>query len=180
VRNGTIKASKDADGHTTTYEYDEKGNLETIIPPSGLGICKTTITVDSDSRPHVITQCLTESCTSSDVETITYDKLNRITEAVYTGPRTTKTFKYTYNSDGDLEELSDAAGNTTYKYDALNRLTEEVQGNGPSSTYGYDPASNLTSYYDSGGTTVYLYNGFNQLEAMHEPEGTCTSTPAAH
>jgi RHS repeat-associated protein len=179
VLDGTVKSSTDADGHTTNYEYDEKGNLKTIIPPSGSGLGKTTITVDSDSRPHVITQCLVESggsCTSSDTETITYDKLNRITEAVYTGPGATKTFKYTYNGDGDLETLEDAAGNTSYKYDALNRLTEEVQGNGPSSSYGYDEASNLTTYYDAGGTTVYFYNGLNELEAMHEPEGKCSGT----
>lgn len=181
VLNGTIKASKDADGHTTSYEYEEKGNLKAIVPPSGSGIEKTTITYDSDSRPHVITQCLAEtggSCSSSDTETITYNKLNQITEAVYTGPGATKTFKYTYNGDGYLEELSDPAGNTTYKYDALNRLTEEVQGNGPSSSYGYDAASNLTSYYDSGGTTVYFYNGLNELEAMYEPGGTCGTTPS--
>jgi RHS repeat-associated protein len=178
VAERSIKSSTDADGHTTTYEYDEKGNLKTIIPPSGSGLYKTTITVDSDSRPHVITHCLNESCSSSDVETITYDKLGRITEAIYTGPGATKTFKYVYNGDGDLEELSDPAGNTTDKYDALNRLTEEVQGNGPSSSYGYDEASNLTSFYDGGGTTVYLYNGLNQLEAMHEPGGSCSGTPS--
>ncbi|HEY4810483.1 MAG TPA: RHS repeat domain-containing protein [Solirubrobacteraceae bacterium] len=83
-----------------------------------------------------------------------------------------------YNADGDPEELSDPAGNTTYTYDALNRLTEEIQGNGPSATYGYDEASNLTTFYDAGGTTVYLYNGLNQLEAMHEPTGSCTGTPS--
>lgn len=180
VLEGTVKSSTDADGHTTNYEYDEKGNLKTIIPPSGSGIGKTTITVDSDSRPHTITRCLVESggsCTSSDVETITYDKLDRVTEAVYTGPGATKTFKYVYNADGDLEELSDPAGNTTDTYDALNRLTEEVQGNGPSSSYGYDEASNLTTFYD-GATTVYLYNGLNQLEAMHEPTGSCGGTPS--
>jgi RHS repeat-associated protein len=178
VLEGTLKSSTDADGHTTSYEYDEKGNLKTITPPSGSGLYKTTITVDSDSRPHTITQCLVESCSSSDVETISYDKLGRITEAVYTGPGATKTFKYVYNADGDPEELSDPAGNTTYTYDALNRLTEEIQGNGPSATYGYDEASNLTTFYDAGGTTVYLYNGLNQLEAMHEPTGRCTGTPS--
>ncbi|HEY4810482.1 MAG TPA: hypothetical protein VIH71_05425 [Solirubrobacteraceae bacterium] len=86
VLEGTLKSSTDADGHTTSYEYDEKGNLKTITPPFGSGLYKTTITVDSDSRPHTITQCLVESCSSSDVETISYDKLGRITEAVYTGP----------------------------------------------------------------------------------------------
>jgi RHS repeat-associated protein len=178
VLEGTLKSSSDAKNHTTTYEYDEKGNLKTVTPPSGSGLYKTTITVDSDSRPHTITQCLVESCISSDVETISYDKVGRVTEAVYTGPGATKTFKYVYNADGDLEELSDPAGNTTYTYDALNRLTEEVQGNGPSSTYGYDAASNLTSFYDAAGTTIYLYNGLNQLEAMHEPTGSCTGTPS--
>jgi YD repeat-containing protein len=63
--NGTTKTSTDADGHTTNYAYDEKGNLKEIKPPAPLS--PTTITVDADSRPHVITDG------AGHIETITYD-----------------------------------------------------------------------------------------------------------
>jgi RHS repeat-associated protein len=179
--NGTVSSSEDADGNTTSYEYDSSGNLKAVIPPSGSGLGKETISDDADSRPHVITQCLTESggsCISSETATITYDKLDRVTEAVYTGPGATKTFKYTYNADGGLEKVVEPGGTTTYTLDPLGRVIEESLPGGATNAYGYDASSNLTSFTDSGGTTHYLYNGLNQLEAMYEPGGTCSGTPS--
>jgi YD repeat-containing protein len=43
--NGTVSSSTDPLGHKTRYEYDSSGNLKTIIPPSGSGLGKKTITV---------------------------------------------------------------------------------------------------------------------------------------
>ena len=178
---GTISSSTDADGHKTTYEYDAAGNLKTIVPPSGSGLGKTTITVDSLSRPHVVTQCLVESggsCTSSQTSTLTYDTLDRVTEAVNTGPGATKTFKYTYDVDGNLEKRIDPTGTTNFAYDPLNRLTEEALPGSLSNGYAYDEASNLVSFTDAGGTTHYIYNMLNKLRAMYEPGGTCSGTPS--
>jgi RHS repeat-associated protein len=178
---GTIKSSTDADGHATTYEYDASGNLKTITPPSGSGLGKTTITVDALSRPEKITQCLVESggsCTSSQTATLTYDKLDRVVEAVDTGPGATKTFKYTYDADGNVEKRVDPTGTTKFALDPLNRLTEETLPGSLSNAYSYDEASNLLSFTDAGGGTHYFYNGLNQLEAMYEPGGNCGEAPA--
>jgi RHS repeat-associated protein len=177
---GTIKSSTDADGHATTYEYDASGNLKTIIPPSGSTLGKTTIAVDALSRPHTITQCLVESggtCTSSQTATLTYDKLDRVTEAVDTGPGATKTFKYTYDADGNLEKRVDPTGTTTFTLDPLNRVTKESLPGSLSSEYSYDEASNLIGFTDAGGSTHYFYNGLNELIAMYEPDGNCEATP---
>jgi RHS repeat-associated protein len=175
--NGTVSASTDQNGHATSYEYDSAGNLKTIIAPSGSGLGKKTIAVDADGRPHVITQCLVESggsCTSSQTETLTYDNLDRVTEAVDTGPGPLKRFKYAYDADGNLERRVDPSGTTTFKHDALNRLTEEELPGALTNAYGYDAASNLTSFTDSGGSTQYFYNKLNELEAMYEPGGACS------
>jgi RHS repeat-associated protein len=178
-KDGNLSSSTDFDGHTTSYEYDASGNLKTIIPPTGSGLGKETITVDADSRPHIIVQCLAESsCTSSDTTTLTYDPLDRITEAVYTGPGATKTIKYTYNADDGLEKMVDPTGTTTYTLDPLGRVTEEALPGGVSNAYSYDEASNLLSLTDAGGTTHYFYNGLNELESMYEPGGSCTGTPS--
>ena len=177
---GTVSFSTDPDGHKTSYEYDASGNLKTIIPPSGSGIYKKTITVDAISRPHVITQCLAESggsCTSSETATLTYDSLDRVTEAVDTGPGATKTFKYTYYADGNLEKREDPAGTMKFTVDPLNRVTQEEFPSGAINEYGYDKESNLTAFTDGGGTTSYIYDGLNQLEAMYEPGGNCGETP---
>ncbi len=178
---GTIKATTDAGGHKTTYEYDEKGNLKTIVPPAGSGLGKTTITVDPDGRPHTITQCLVESggsCTSSETTTLSYDKDDRVTEAVDTGPGATKTFKYTYDGDGNLEKREDPTGTTKFTYDALRRVIKEELPGSATEEYTYDAASNLAAFTDSGGMSEYKYNGLNELEAMAEPSGNCGETPS--
>jgi RHS repeat-associated protein len=177
---GAVKTSIDADGRTTTYEYDASGNLKTIIPPSGSTLGKTTIAVDALSRPHTITQCLLEpggTCTSSQTSTLTYDKLDRVTEAVDTGPGTTKTFKYTYDADGNLEKRVDPTGTTKFTLDPLDRVSEESLPGSLSNAYSYDEASNLIGFTDAGGSTHYFYNWLNELSAMYEPGGNCESTP---
>jgi RHS repeat-associated protein len=179
--NGTVSSSTDADGNKTSYEYDEKGNLKTITPPSGSGLGKTTITVDALSRPHIVTQCLKESggtCTSSETSTLTYDNLDRVTEAVDTGPGATKTFKYTFDADGNLEKREDPTGTTKYTYDPLNRLTEESLPGSLKNAYTYDEANNLMSFTDSGGTSYYFYNALSQVYAMYEPGGNCGKEPS--
>jgi RHS repeat-associated protein len=178
---GQLTASTDANNHTTSYEYDANGNLKAITPPASSALGQETITVDAVSRPHTITQCLAESggtCTSSQVATLTYDGLDRVTEAVDTGPGATKTFKYTYDADGNLEKRVDPSGTTTFKYDPLNRLTEEALPGALSNSYSYDEGSNLLGFTDAGGTTEYRYNRLNLLEAMAEPGGNCGTEPA--
>jgi RHS repeat-associated protein len=168
--NGTIKSSTDADGHKTTYEYDEKGNLKKITPPSGSGIGATTITVDADSRPHVITDG------AGHIETITYDNDNRVTEIAYTGTGTARTVKYEYGGDGNIIKRVDPTGTTKYTVDPLNRVTKEELPGSLSNTYEYDAASNMTAFIDGGGTTSYKYNGLNELESMTEPGASKATT----
>jgi RHS repeat-associated protein len=176
--NGTVAEATDFDGNTTTYKYNSEHYLTEVIPPSESGLGKETIEPDSDGRPHIVKQCLNEGCTSIRTATLTYNKLDEVTEAVYTGPGTTKTLKNTLDADGNLEKREDPTGTTKFSHDALNRLTEESLPGGATNTYGYDEASNLTAFSDSGGTTTYLYNGLNELEAMYEPGGSCGTTPS--
>jgi RHS repeat-associated protein len=178
--NGNIKSSTSVDGHETTYKYNvTTGYLEEVKPPKGAGLGIEKIEPDADGRPHVIEQCREEgACASPYKETLTYNALDQVTEAVYTGPGTTKTFKYTYDADGNLEKREDPTGTTKVIYDKLNRPTEETLPSSAKNVYGYDEASNLTSFTDSGGTTEYLYNGLNELKAMAEPGGNCGKEPA--
>lgn len=162
--NGTVKTSTDADGRTTSYEYDEKGNLKKIIPPAPLS--PTTITVDADSRPHIITDG------ASHTETISYDRDDRIIEIVYAGTGTAKTVKFEYDADGNLMGREDPTGKTTYAVDDLGRLIKERLPGEITNSYEYDEASNMTAFSDSGGTTKYKYNGLNELESMLEPSET--------
>ncbi len=168
--NGTIKASTDADGHKTTYEYDEKGNLKKITPPTGSGIKATTITVDADSRPHVITDG------AGHIETLTYDADDRVTKIEYTGTGTAKTVTFEYDGDGNVTKREDSTGTTKYTVDSLNRVTKEELPGSLSNSYEYDAASNMKAFTDGGGTTKYEYNGLNELASLTEPEATKATT----
>jgi RHS repeat-associated protein len=158
---GEVKTSTEADGHATEYLYDEKGNLKEIKPPAPLVVTK--ITVDADSRPHIITNG------ANHIETITYDADDRITEIAYTGTGTAKTVKFEYDGDGNLTKREDSTGTTKYSVDALNRVTKEELPGSLSNSYEYDAASNMTKFTDGGGGTSYKYNGLNELESMTEP-----------
>jgi RHS repeat-associated protein len=165
--NGTVKSSTDADGHTTSYEYDEKGNLKVIKPAAPLG--ETTIGVDTLSRPHEVKDG------AGHVTTVTYDRLDRVTEIVYTGTGAAKTVKFEYDPNGDFIKLEDSTGTTKYAHDQLGRLTKEELPGSLSNEYGYDLASNLTTLTDAGGTTKYKYNATNEVETLTEPTEKVTT-----
>jgi RHS repeat-associated protein len=165
---GELTSSKDVHGNTTTYEYDEKGNLKTVTPPGGSleeQILPTKITVDAESRPHVIEDG------EGHIETITYDVNDHINEIAFTGTGTARTVKLEYDIDGNLIKREDPTGTTKYTVDALNRLTKEALPGLLSNEYAYDAASNMESFTDGGGTTKYKYNSLNLLESMTEPGG---------
>jgi len=172
--NGTIASSEDANGNRTTYGYDTAGNLTSITPPSGSGLGQETITNDSLSRPHVITQCVSgTACATTETATITYDNLDRITKIVTTGPDSSPTIQDSYDKDGNLYQRIDPAGTTTYTVDALNRITNEADPGSVSFSYAWDASSNMTCFTDSGGNTSYAYNGLNQLSDMYETDPSC-------
>jgi RHS repeat-associated protein len=168
---GEVKTSTDADGHSTEYLYDEKGNLKEIKPPAPL--LATKITVDADSRPHVITDG------AGHVQTIVYDNDDRITEIAYTGIGTARTVKFEYDGDGNVIKREDSTGTTKYTVDQLNRVTKEELPGSLSNGYEYDLASNMTAFTDGGGTTKYKYNGIDELESMLEP-GEAKETKLAY
>jgi RHS repeat-associated protein len=163
---GEQTSAKDPRGNVTTTEYDSSGNLKAVKPPTGSGLKETKVTVDSDSRPHVITDG------AGHIETITYDKLDRVTDVAYTGTGTAKTVKFEYDADGNLIKREDPTGTTKYTVDALNRLTKEALPTTQNNEYGYELASNMSSFTDAGGTTKYAYNSLDELEAVTEPGET--------
>ncbi|MFC9690939.1 LamG-like jellyroll fold domain-containing protein [Kribbella sp. NPDC056951] len=89
-----------------------------------------------------------------------------------------------YDADGNLKSSTPASGNraTTYTYDALRRLTAQVDPvNATDSiniSYGYDAAGNRTRYTDGrGNSTVYTLNTLGLPEKVIEP--STTTHPAA-
>lgn len=83
---------------------------------------------------------------------------------------------YTYDAIGNLASVQDEkhlAANTTYVYDAANRLTAVTQtlGGGTAITrYAYDPHGNLVAVTDpNGNVTTYVFDDFGQMIQQTSP-----------
>lgn len=150
----------DAAGNSSTYHYDENGNLVEIleIEQSDLG------------RPE-----------ESFRATFTYDNLNRL---VASEDNLGHRLDYAYDSRGNVLLQQDALRNdpdgpgnlVTYEYDGLNRLVRTVHfltstGAGDSNPIAqietlrtYDDSSRLVSQTDDlGNRTLYAYDSLNRL-----------------
>ncbi|MCF3138771.1 hypothetical protein LRQ04_05825 [Paenarthrobacter sp. AR 02] len=167
---GSLCKTIDGNGNTTTYSYNAAGNPVTITRPAPLGA--VTNTFDAAGRVATVKDGKNQTAT------YTYDNNDRITEVRYGASCITSTcVAYTYDANGNLTQRVDAAGTTTYAYDAQNRATGKTIG-GTTTTVTYDGASNILAFVDPTGTVTYKYDAANRLASLAEPGGSCPATPA--
>ena len=128
-----------ATNQTTTYGYDNQGNLTTIDGP------------------------LTDV---ADVTTNTYDALNRL--ASMTDPNSGQT-TYDYNALDQMRSVTDPNNfRTNYTYDAFNNLRQLQSPDTGTTQYPlYDEAGNLKTQIDAKGqTTTYTYDALNRVATI--------------
>lgn len=204
-------ATMTAGGQTTSYAYDAAGNLLVATLPAGNGyvetrtydragrrtevkntkgattLSKATYTLDPVGNPTTIVS-------TTGTTTLTYDELDRLTQACYTtactGPGDNFR-RYTYDDVGNRLTEVQAVGTTTYAYDALDELTA-TSGPGGNVAYGYDldghetAAGSRTFTYDVAGrlatttlgntTSTYTYDGDGwRLSAATGPQAPKTT-----
>jgi RHS repeat-associated protein len=70
---------------------------------------------------------------------------------------------YTYDAVGNRLSMSTPEGNYTYSYDAIYRLTGEVNPIGGTYSYTYDAVGNRLSMTHNGQTINYVYDAGNKL-----------------
>ncbi|MEZ2390694.1 RHS repeat domain-containing protein [bacterium RCC_150] len=167
---GELCRSTDGNGNDTTYTYDAAGNPATVTRPLPLG----TITYTYDAAGRIATAKDGKNQTA----TYTYDGNDRLTQIRYDATCVAAScVTYTYDPAGNLTTRVDAAGTTTYTWDAQNRPTGKTIG-GTTTSVTYDGASNILTYVDPLGTVTYRYDPANRLIALAEPGGSCPATPA--
>jgi len=104
----------------------------------------------------------------SQVTGFSYDNADRLTGVTY--PEQT-TEGYTPDNVGRIVTRVDGNGvTTTYGYDVMGRLTSITAPN-LSIAYGYDEVGNLETMTDGTGTTSYTYDALNRLETITTPTG---------
>jgi RHS repeat-associated protein len=179
---------------TTTFKYDEHGQLESITDPlertwgygynaHGDRISETdpegivrSSEYDEDSRlkaivsPRGNTEGVEPSKFTTAIERDPQGRPLKITDPL--GHAT----EYAYDPNGNLEEETDANGHTTkYVYNADNERTKVIKPSGAILETGYDGAGNVTSQTDGNKkTTEYLRNVLGQPVEVIDPPGRKT------
>ncbi len=167
---GTVGTTTDANSHITSYAYTystTNGALTRLVitPPTGSPLGTTTVNFDSLQRATSVVDG------KGQTKLVGYDPIDRVkTETVGT-----LTVSRTYDENGNLTQLGDPTGTTTFTYDELNRNLTKALPSRPTITYGYDQVGNLTSLDDAGGTVAYHFDAANRLDQLTEPGGALTT-----
>ncbi|MEX0141164.1 RHS repeat protein [Massilia sp. LMS1-1-1.1] len=169
------------DGRIDRFQYSASGRLEYIGNALGelarvaVDVPSNSVRVSSPLHHADIIGSQPVAVPAGELSSTTQlDTLGRsYTELGNNGQRIEKR----YDLNGNLTNVTDAAGrNTTYAYDAANRIVSHTTPDGGVTTITYDSEGNVASVTDPRPLqTRYTYNGFGQVTSMVSPD-TGTST----
>ncbi|GKX53155.1 RHS repeat-associated core domain-containing protein [Budvicia aquatica] len=177
-------AESDALGHTTRYDYDQQGNLETIIYPDErvVYLSYQRGLVDSVRDGDKLWQYVHNAV--GDI-TQSVNPLGQSTRYVYNerGQKTEATYpngirqRWVWGDDGELleETLSDGRLRR-YTYDNLLRIVEQSDELNRTTAYQYDPLGRLSviTFPDSR-TREYQYNPYGKVTRLKDEAGRLTT-----
>ncbi|TWH78104.1 RHS repeat-associated core domain-containing protein [Sedimentibacter saalensis] len=209
--NGNIVETIDAMGNSALFEYDSMNNLIktsmhridtqdnvdeweiTLYEFDGRGLVTKEVNALGSVTTYVYDgngNLKTKTDADGKVTVYAYNGLDMITSINYNGG---KEVSYRYNKVGDLVEMNDWTGKTSFEVDLLNRITRTTDTKGKVVEYNYDETGNQTSVkypdnttaaktYDllgnlksvtetDGRTTRYTYDGMNRISKMEYPHG---------
>jgi len=158
-----ISDSKTGSSAAIHAEYDSASKLETLTCDD----VQTTIGYDSTGRR--------ESIYSLDGSLTTDIRYNAASEATsvlnsFSGVPVSS-HAYSYDGKGNVIAVAELDGTASYRYDALDRLTEVTNKDASTVSYSYDRLGNRLSRVSSTeGTTTYEYNAANELVRQIRPD----------
>jgi len=160
---------------TTSYAYDNAGNLLSVTKGYGAPGASTTSYTYDNARNQV---SVTDG--NSNTTQYAYDARKRLTVTTY--PDTTSKTN-AYDGPGNLVSVTDQAGmQVQYTYDAANQLINVVQVNSPNTgqnttVYGYDSNGNPIVLEDANThTTTNIFDLASELTQKTLPDATHTET----
>jgi RHS repeat-associated protein len=99
---------------------------------------------------------ITETRTYNNLNQLTQNVVNTVTQSPYSN--TTVTWTLTYDASGNLYTKSDGTNTTTYTWDEDNRLTQVALPGGATVSYTYDSLSRMLTRTDSNGTSQFVWD----------------------
>jgi RHS repeat-associated protein len=154
----------DAAGNSSTFRYDNDGNLTDATDRDGR---HTHVDYTAGDRPYQVTR--------ADGVVLKSDYYSDGTLKSQTNGAGKKT-SYTYDSLGRPQSITDPLGRSTSEsYDANGNLHQTVDSSGRTTTYSYDNANRLTAAsFSSGspGDISYSYNQDNLMTGMTDDTGS--------
>jgi RHS repeat-associated protein len=155
----------DANGHLTTFEYDDVNRLEGESDPLGY-------------ETHYGYDGVGNRTTLEDAEEYEtyfhYDEANRLIAIDYPAPDADVTF--VYDDAGNRIMMTDRVGTTHWSYDELNRPDLVADPFGDLVEYEYDAIGNRTAlHYPDGKVVTYVYDGANRMTQVTDWDGQITS-----
>jgi len=193
--NGFLASTKDFNGNSTFYSRDSRGLELSRTEASGTSDART-IATEYDPQWRLATKVTEPTSVGSRVSAFTLDPHGNVLRKDVTVGTETRTWAFGYNSvgqttsvdgprtdvadvttmtyfpNGDLDTITDAAGNATHysNYDANGRPQSVNDANGTLTTLTYDPRGRLKSTSTVGETTIYDYDGVGNLQKVTLPD----------
>ncbi len=184
-------SSRTKDGKTTSFAYDDVGNLTRITQPDGSFIAyeydlahrmnaiednfgnRIEYTLDAAGN-RVVEKTYDNGAAPHRQLTRMYDQLNRLQSLIDGNNDVTG---YGYDNNGNRSATLDADSNTTsFEYDALDRLIKTVDANLGETDMAYDARDNLISVtYPLNDVTQYTYDGLDNQTELDSPDTGVTT-----
>jgi YD repeat-containing protein len=156
---GNLWKARDANGHLTTYEYDDLNRPERIIDPL---LRETSYTYD------VLGNLASIHYPRGYTTGFEYDGVNRLQSIDYPGG-SMEDVGLDYDPLGSLTDMYDSLGHTQWTNDRLGRVTSVLDPFGKTVEYEYDSVGNRTSLtYPDGRKLTYQYDEGNLLQSVME------------
>jgi len=161
---GQMTKVTDPKGNDTTYEYDALGNPTKETNPLGKS---TTYSYDIDGRVTTLTN------PNQVAVTYEYDAVGNINKLTFGG---SDSIIYSYDKLYNPTSIKDGAGEITYEYDTLSRVTRRKDVFGNELQYAYDEIGRLVAVtYPDGKKVNYAYNSDDQLVKITDFNGKVTT-----
>ena len=186
---GFVKSVEDPMGHVVSYAY-EGGNLASVTLPGTVsprwqykydGSHRITSVTDGrggkttneyDGSARVVSQ----TDPTGRTQTFKYEAFHTTITNKATGAVTDEWF----NSNNQPYSVTRGYGTPdatteTFGYDGAGRLVRVTDGNGHTTTYGYDEEGNRTSEKSPAGETKWTYNSTHDVTSVTKPGGVTTT-----